>query len=338
MLSVAVSLFYSANSNAYSDVIRATIKIPVCGDNFVDSGEQCDAANMNSSTCQSRGFAGGFLLCNYDCSFNTNNCTANQNSGGGRGGGGGVYVPPTTGVIVNGRAYPGSIITLMRDAELAAKTTAGPDANFDIILNGLAPGNYMFSVIAQDSKGAYSSLYVFPASLTIGSQVKIGGIFIAPTLSINNDDLKKGDTAILFGQAAPLSQVSITINSTVTKFAKVDTDKTGAYLYSLDTSDLELGSHTAKSKAIYNSEVSGISKTIGFAVGTSTSKTPLPDNGACQNQKKGDFNCDKKINLIDFSIFLYWYKKPNSPKYLDLNKNTKIDLSDFSIFVYNWTG
>jgi hypothetical protein len=53
---------------------------------------------------------------------------------------------------------------------------------------------------------------------------------------------------------------------------------------------------------------------------------------------KGDVNNDKRVNLIDFSIVAFWYKKPNAPANVDINGDKKVDIVDFSIMAFNWTG
>ena len=57
---------------------------------------------------------------------------------------------------------------------------------------------------------------------------------------------------------------------------------------------------------------------------------------------KGDANGDRKINLIDFSIAAYWYKRALTPQAkssgVDVNGDGKVDLIDFSIMAFNWTG
>ncbi len=62
--------------------------------------------------------------------------------------------------------------------------------------------------------------------------------------------------------------------------------------------------------------------------------TPV-DTGDC---RKSDFNCDKKVNSIDFSILLYFWKtKPpfSNPK-VDINQDGKVNSVDFSILLYEW--
>jgi len=60
-----------------------------------------------------------------------------------------------------------------------------------------------------------------------------------------------------------------------------------------------------------------------------------PATGIC---RRADFNCDTKINSIDFSILLYFWKSrpPFTNIYVDINKDGKIDSVDFSILLYEW--
>jgi hypothetical protein len=71
----------------------------------------------------------------------------------------------------------------------------------------------------------------------------------------------------------------------------------------------------------------------GFIVGT---KNVNAEKAQCSI--RGDLNNDCKVNLIDFSMAAYWYKRANPPANIDLNKDGKVDLVDFSIMAFNWTG
>jgi len=105
-------------------------------------------------------------------------------------------------------------------------------------------------------------------------------------------------------------------------------------LYNFDSSPLEFGQHFTKSKSSLENLISSFSKVLGFKVGTKTTAAePSPSR-----EKEGDLNNDKKVNLVDFSIAAYWYKRPNPPKTVDLNGDNRIDLIDFSIMAYYWTG
>ena len=258
---------------------------------------------------------------------------------GGGGGGGGGYTPPSeTKVIFTGRAYPKSTVTLLKDAQIVATTIAGSDANFQISLSGVSAGNYIFSLYSEDNKGNRSSLLTFPLTVTFGVTTNVTNIFIAPTIDIDKSEVRRGEDIAIFGQSAPQADIIILVSSDEEFFAKTISDKNGIYLYNFDTAVLDYGSHYTKSKAsIANQIISSFSYVINFKVGT---KTVLKTIGKCG---KADLNCDGRVNLIDFSIAAYWYKRTLSTDFKTieaerLNSDGKITLVDFSIMAYYWTG
>jgi hypothetical protein len=174
-------------------------------------------------------------------------------------------------------------------------------------------------------------------SLTAGVASKVGDIFIAPTITIDKTEVKRGDTVTIFGQSAPNAEMTIEVNSENKIFSKTKADSNGAYLSNFDTSQLEVGQHLTRSKAASSDKISPQSKTISFAV---SDTAPVP--GAAKFIK-GDLNKDGRVNLVDFSIAAYWYKRTLSPAFKiiekeSLNGDGQINLIDFSILAYYWTG
>ncbi len=51
-----------------------TTGAPVCGDDAVDPGEDCDGTDLGTATCVTEGFAGGDLLCTATCTVDTGSC------------------------------------------------------------------------------------------------------------------------------------------------------------------------------------------------------------------------------------------------------------------------
>lgn len=258
-------------------------------------------------------------------------------SGGGGGGGGGGYAPAETAVIFSGRAYPGSKVVLLKDGQIAVSVLADPLAAFNISLSGLSAGNYTFSLYGEDKTNERSPLITFPITVTSGTTTRIGGIFIAPTIAVDKSEVKKGDTIAIFGQSAPQSEITIGVSSEEESFVKAASDKDGAYLYNLDTSPLEKGQHAARSKSTVGGEISPFSKLVGFKVGSQNIAV------AKKCPSKADLNKDCRVNLVDFSIAAYWYKRALSQTFAILesqylNNDKKIDLVDFSIMAYYWTG
>jgi hypothetical protein len=336
LITVLAVGFFGAAENILADNSNAvvmTVKILVCGDGVREGWEECDNSDLGGATCASRGFGGGSLSCNPACDFNASACVTTAPSPP-SGGGGGGYVAPLieTKVIFSGKAYPKTVVTLLKDAQIAATTIAGADANFQISISGLSAGNYIFSVYSEDNKGNRSSLLTFPISVTTGATTQVSGIFIAPTIDVDKSEVKRGDNIAIFGQSVPNSEITISINSDEEIFGKTPADKNGVYLYNYDTSPLEIGQHFTKSKAALAGEISSFSKAISFAVGT---KTVPKETAKCG---RADLNCDGRVNLVDFSVAAYWHKRPSPPAKVDFNSDGKVDLVDFSIMAYYWTG
>lgn len=258
-------------------------------------------------------------------------------SSSGNSGGGGGYITPsgTSDVIFSGRAYPLSTVVLLKDAQIAVSTIAGPDSNFQISLTGLSAGSYTFSLYGQDKNGLRSTLFTFSVTLTAGAATNVGGIFVAPTISADKIEVKKGNDISIFGQTASQSEVTIIVNSDKEYFAKTRSDKNGVYLYNFDTSPLDLGNHSTKSKSAINGSASSFSSIILFKVGM---ENVLASKRVDQIILKGDVDGGGRVNLVDFSIIAYWYQRPSPPSKVDLNGDGEVDLVDFSIMAYYWTG
>jgi hypothetical protein len=256
--------------------------------------------------------------------------------GGGGGGGSGGGGSQGNGASVNftGRAYPFSTVVLLKDGQIAVSSLAGGDAKFSISVKDLSASSYVFAVYGTDKRGNKSASQSFPLTMTANTETNVGGIFIAPTIETDKSEVKKGDNITFFGQSAADGNVTISVHSDKEVFLTTKSDKDGIYLYTMDTSPLSLGAHAAKSKVGVASEVSNYGATVAFTIGlTSIAK----QNAKCI---KADLNCDGYVNLVDFSIMAYWYKRPLTGKGFDADLNTdkKVDLVDFSILMYYWTG
>jgi hypothetical protein len=68
-----------AASDLHSDEIFAILTgspAPVCGNNTVEAGEQCDGTDLSGETCVTQGFASGTLACTAGCALDTSACLA----------------------------------------------------------------------------------------------------------------------------------------------------------------------------------------------------------------------------------------------------------------------
>jgi hypothetical protein len=244
-------------------------------------------------------------------------------------GGGSVSANAAT---ISGRTGSGQVITFLNGSQVAGTTTADSNGNFTKNLSGLTGGQYTFSIYGTDSAKRRTSLYSVPVTVPDGSTATVNGIILSPTLSASASEIKKGETLVFSGQAVPNSLVEFTLTPGLSS-ASVIAGADGKYNYSLDTTNIPLGSYLARTLARLSPQVfSNLSFPLPFIVGNRTIKAPTVPI-AC-----GDFNSDIRVNLVDFSILVFWFNKSDPPARIDCNSDNRIDLVDFSILMYYWTG
>lgn len=270
------------------------------------------------------------------------NGTSTPSSGGGSGGGGGGGGGASSDASVSnqvqfkGKAYPGSQVSLLKDGALVARVPASPDANFEISLSGFSNGTYNFGVWAEDIKGERSITQTFNVTLTSGVTTVVSGIFLPPTISVDKLEVRRGDILTIIGQSVPQATVNIFVHPEEEVIKTVKASEDGSWIYKFDTLEVAYGDHITKARSSSKADISTFSQSVGFKVGYTNVATPK-----IAKKIKSDLNDDGRVNLIDFSILAYWYKRSTSSeslKKVDLNSNRAVDLIDFSIMAYEWTG
>lgn len=323
-------LIFSFNTAPAQAGVSVSATVSICGNGTVEGDEQCDGADLNGETCSSRGYDSGTLSCNANCTFNVSSCSNDEApSGGGGGGGGGYYIPPTaTAVILQGKAYPGSKITVLIDGSVATVITANSSASFKTELTTLTAGTYTFGLWAEDSRGNKSITFSFTITVAKDMTTTVSNIFLPPTIELDRVNLSRGEILNISGQTAPESTVSIYVESEQEIVKEVVATETGDWKQSLSTTLLQEGLHAVRAKAEDQAGLlSSFSKLLSFAIGKYS---------VTEIVSKADFNNDGKTNLVDFSMMLYWWGKYNPT--VDQNQDGIINLPDFSILMYHWTG
>ena len=318
---------YFGNSVATSTEVSATpvAPTPSCGDGTCNGSETCSTCAADCGQC---GGGGGII------------------SSGGGGGGGGAIITPSTKVILKGRAYPNAAITIFKDGSVVATPKVNVSANFTEELS-VVGGTYTFSLYAISSDNQRSLTSSFTTNVPAGLTTTISDIVIAPTIGVDKSQVKYGNDIKFFGYTYPQSQINVIINSDNPIADKTNSDKFGYWAYDLNSGILERGDHTMKSQTITPDNLkSPFSESVAFKVGdtdvlagklTSILKPSLPVAPVCS--KRGDINNDGKINIVDFSIMLYFWnqRSPKNPC-ADINGDGVANLFDFSIMLYWWTG
>ncbi|MFA5128105.1 MAG: hypothetical protein WC457_03855 [Patescibacteria group bacterium] len=329
----------SAATNSY---VNANVEISVCGDGVAEGPEQCDGADMGGGSCASLGYTSGTVSCTIACDYDASLCEyiAPHHGGGGGGGGGVVTVPVATQVNFMGIAYPFGQVVILRDGQIATTTMADAAGNFSASVLKITGGNYVFGVYSVDGGDFRSAMQTITLNVTEGVVTTVSGIYIAPTIWADKSEVKKGESINFSGHSLPGVDVNLIVSSTEIISVKVKTNAAGAYAYTLDTTDLILGDYFAKAQSFYKTQVSPFSKIVNFKIGSSTVVAKQLCDGKIL---KGDLNGDCRVNLVDFSIAAYWYKRTLSNTFIlkeaeQLNADDKINLTDFSIMAYYWTG
>lgn len=70
------TFFYSKLVFGQTASINATVKLSICGNDLVESGEDCEGSNLGGKTCVSLGYGGGTPSCDIACSLDVSDCTA----------------------------------------------------------------------------------------------------------------------------------------------------------------------------------------------------------------------------------------------------------------------
>lgn len=261
-------------------------------------------------------------------------------SSGGGGGLGGVPMSTQAGtdvVVFKGLAYPGSIVTLLKNGVILNELPASGDGTFEIHVRDLNPGTYSFGVRAEDKDHLKSTLDLYTVYLSAGITTVVGGIFLPPTVTTDKIEVKKGDPIVLLGYSSPNADLTLSIHSPKEIVKKTIATVSGSWIFKVDSDELDMGTHEGKVRASTDTDLSLYSDPISFIVGT-VNRTRPSGTSVPKTKLKSDLNNDGRVNLIDFSILAYWYKRTGFPLKVDLNGDNKINLTDFSILAYSWTG
>ena len=134
------------------------------------------------------------------------------------------------------------------------------------------------------------------------------------------------------GQAAPNATIQLYIDNSKTP-RTTTSNSSGQWSLNIDTGTLTIAEHSFRAKAVTGNPPltteSGFSNSLQLFVGVEGRAT-----------SPTDLNRDGFVNLIDFSILIFWWQTnggdSNPPA--DINGNGNVGLEDFSILLFNWTG
>lgn len=247
-----------------------------------------------------------------------------------------AYVPPDNILIFSGKACPACRAYLEQDGVPASSDICNGNAEFQITIEDIPAGTYLYEVYAIDTDGIYSSIspFTITVSASQGVVINTSDILLSPTLQSDVSSVTQGDDITFSGQTVPSSVVTIVIDGN-SPFVQVNSVADGGFYYIFDSSSLDIGSHSAEARVTDGGIISPYSLPMSFEVEEEEEEgeEEEEEESACG---KADYSDDDKVGLVDFSILLHWYGDDNVPNEIDLDSDDKADLVDFSILLYCW--
>ncbi len=162
----------------------------------------------------------------------------------------------------------------------------------------------------------------------------LSNIIIPPSIVVTPDPVTAGVPAVISGYTIPNATVTIENekdgSAASRKVFTGTSNANGAWSISVDTNGFTNGTYKVRAKAVQATGIqTNFSNYTVYGVGQAANR-PL----------NTDLNRDGKVNLVDFSILLFWWGTAggDSDPPADINSDTKVNLTDFSILLFNWTG
>jgi len=257
---------------------------------------------------------------------------AGEDEGGG--GGGSNY----TILTVEGYAYPDALVTILRNKSVLGTTRAKDDGSFKATI-WTQNGSVTIGVWARDNYGLISQTSEVPAYIPAVYSFTISDIFLSPTLGTDSLVVVPSGTKVnIFGSAFPDSGIKLFSDMPDLNGADITTAGTdGKWEYVIDTEGLVQGLYAIRvnGQVVPLGLISDLSREIRLGIGF-----PIEpyEGAACSGV---DLNFDGRVNVIDFSIMLYYWElnpfEVKPPNYcVDQDENKLVDIYDFSRLMYGW--
>lgn len=344
-------------------IATTTLQIGICGNGIVEPGQDCDvpgetgeysttiAGRQCTPDCTWGPYCGDGILqtqfgeeCDDGTNIDDGFCTADCRSvpagagGGGGGGGGGsgrpggsqVELGPTQ-INIAGRAYPNSTINIILDTENIGTVQTNNRGEFEF-LTGAAPGTATLGVWATDRQDTRSVTLNTTFDVTQGAITNVNNVLLPPTLRLSNQEVDPGATVTVSGQSIPNATVEVHIEPSGLVL-ETEAGNNGNWELELDTTQISIAEHTVRARTVTGTGTltteSAFSRSLQLFVGVDGQPTT-----------NADLNRDGRVDLIDFSILIFWWETDggDSDPPADINQDGVVNLADFSILLFNWTG
>jgi cysteine-rich repeat protein len=298
---------------------------PYCGDGILQSqhAEDCDDGNNTSGD-----------FCSATCKIEPAGSGGGGSSGGASGGGGGAKKDVgSTLVNITGKAYPSRTINFLLDGSNIGSAQSNSSGAFEFSTKA-SPGTATLGIWALDLYGTKSITLGNTFDVTQGAVTNLNDLLLPPSIKVSQANFNPGDTITVTGQSVPNATINLYIDkNSSSPVASGQSDGNGVWSIAYNTKGLDASTHVLRARSLTGAPPlqvqSSLSSSVQLSAGVGGKVTT-----------SSDLNRDTKVNLIDFSILIFWWQTNggNSDPSADINGNGKVSLEDFSILLFNWTG
>lgn len=233
-----------------------------------------------------------------------------------------------------GKTFPGATVYILENGSVLATVESDAQGNFTYTNTQLNPTNAIFTLYATDAQNERTGSVSFTTVLKAGQTVLFDNILLPPIVTTDKQSVVPGEVINVYGRGIPDSTILISIDEIPGLVLPVVTDKNGKFSTSFSTENFAKGVYTIRTGLTYHGTLGTLGRLIEFTVGDKSIIRQLPSTRC----SIADFDCNGKVDLVDFSILLYWFNRPNPPVEINLNADNIVDLIDFSVLMYYWTG
>ena len=296
---------------------------PYCGDGILQTiySEECDDGNNSDGD-----------FCGADCTVEPAGSGGGGSSGGGaQSSGGGDVDLGDTQVNITGQTIPRATVNIILDAKSVGTVRADSSGNFEFTTNA-SPGTISMGFWTEDDDNVRSITFSTTFDVTQGAITNVVGIYIPPTIVVSDATANPGDVITFAGQSVPNATIELHIGDS-DQILTTTSDSGGFWNLDLNTAGFQAAEYTARARFVLGSgsltTESSFSSTLQLFLGVDGSPTT-----------PSDLNRDGFVNLIDFSILIFWWGTSggDSDPPADINGNGRVSIEDFSILLFNWTG
>lgn len=240
---------------------------------------------------------------------------------------------PTAQLQISGLAGPYSYVIFNEGLVTLGTAYTAPNGIYSRYFSGIPGGTHSMSFYGIDQQNRNTSTISVDINTPIYQRTTLTDQLLSPTIQVDDVVIDPGDPIYATGSAAPNTTISVFTDSPLRSYATT-ASSSGYWSYTITDS----GSYSPGDYRIYTLAQTGggiqsifspaIQFTIGVAGGVGGG------GSACGDITQGDLNCDASVNLIDFSILMYWWGTASQEA--DINLDSSVSLIDFSIMMYYW--